>query len=112
VALALNGPAGWSGDLPNSSDGYEIKLPDGFQAPQGLTFEFDITILLSKKRGSSLTSVIDQEMFSKMVGVYASTQMGSAIPNLQLREMDMRGLGSGPPPQNQIRQQTLRTPVS
>ena len=43
---------------------------------------------LAHKRG------IDQATFSEMLGVYASTQMGAAIRNAQLRDTNMRQLES------------------
>jgi hypothetical protein len=84
--------------LPSSADGYEIKLPDGFQAPEGVKFEFNnadpmlkAAKELAHKRG------IDQATFSDMLGIYASTKMGEAIQHAQSRDLNMRALGSAAP---------------
>ncbi len=84
--------------LPSSPDGYEIKLPEDFQAPEGVRFEFNqnnpalkAAKELAHKRG------IDQATFSEMLGVYASTQMGEAIRNSQLRDVNLRQLGTAGP---------------
>jgi hypothetical protein len=84
--------------LPASPDAYEIKLPDDFVAPEGVRFEFNkndpalkAARELAHKRG------IDQATFSEMLGVYASTQMGSAIQNAQLRDANMKQLGVAGP---------------
>jgi hypothetical protein len=84
--------------LPSSPDAYEIKLPDGFQAPEGVKFEFNQQDpALKAARELAHARGIDQGTFSEMLGVYASTQMGAAIQNAQLRDVNMRQLGTAGP---------------
>jgi hypothetical protein len=84
--------------LPSSPDAYEIKLPDGFQAPEGVRFEFDKNDpALKAARELAAKRGIDQATFSEMLGVYASTKMGEAIRNAQLKDVNMRQLGTAGP---------------
>jgi hypothetical protein len=84
--------------LPASADAYEIKLPEGFQAPQGVSFEFNkADPMLKAARELAHRRGIDQATFSEMLGVYASTQMGQAIQQAQMRDVNMRQLGAAGP---------------
>jgi hypothetical protein len=84
--------------LPSSADGYEIKLPDGFQAPEGVRFEFNKADgALKAARELAYKHGIPQDVFSQMLGVYASTKMGEAIQQAQMRDVNMRQLGVAGP---------------
>jgi hypothetical protein len=81
--------------LPSSADGYEIKLPDGFQAPEGVRFEFNPhDPALKAARELAHKHGVSQDVFSQMLGVYASTKMGEAIQQSQLRDVNMKQLGT------------------
>jgi hypothetical protein len=84
--------------LPASADQYRIELPADFQAPEGVSFEFNkadpmlkAAKELAHKRG------IDQSTFSEMLGVYASTKMGDAIQQARMRDVNMQQLGVAGP---------------
>ena len=84
--------------LPSSADGYEIKLPDDFQAPQGVSFEFNRADgALKAARELAYKHGIPQDVFSQMLGVYASTKMGEAIQQAQMRDVNMKQLGVAGP---------------
>ena len=84
--------------LPSSPDGYEIKLPDGFQAPEGVRFEFNqADPALKAFREFAYKRGIDQATFSEVLGVFASTKMGEAIQHAQMRDVNMRALGAAGP---------------
>lgn len=84
--------------LPASADGYEVKLPADFQPPEGVRFEFDAKDpALVRARELAHKRGIDQETFSEMLGVYASTKMGEAIQQAQLRDVNMKQLGTAAP---------------
>jgi hypothetical protein len=84
--------------LPSSADGYEIKLPDGFQAPEGVRFEFDAADpALKSARELAHRHGIAPEVFQQMLGVYASTKIGEAQRNAQLHDVNMRQLGTAGP---------------
>jgi hypothetical protein len=84
--------------LPADPDAYEIKLPDGFQAPEGVRFEFlPSDPALKSAREVAHKHGIPQDVFSEMLGVYASTKMGEAIRNAQLKDVNMRQLGTAGP---------------
>jgi hypothetical protein len=84
--------------LPASADAYEIKLPDNFQAPEGVKFEFNpkdpaLKTLreIAHKRG------LDQQTVSELLAVAASREMGAAIQQSQLRDVNMKQLGAAGP---------------
>jgi hypothetical protein len=84
--------------LPSSPDAYEIKLPDDFQAPEGVRFEFDPRDpALKAARELAFQNGVSSDVFQKMLGVYASTKMGEAIQQAQLRDVNMRQLGVAGP---------------
>jgi hypothetical protein len=84
--------------LPSSPEGYEIKLPADFQAPEGVRFEFDAKDpALKRARELAHQHGISSDVFQQMLGVYASTKMGEAIQQSQLRDTNMRQLGSAGP---------------
>lgn len=62
--------------LPDAPDKYEIKLPEGFKPPEGITFEFKTDDpLLARARELAHTKGVDQETFSEFLGLYAGAQI-------------------------------------
>ena len=84
--------------LPASPDQYRIELPADFVPPENVRFEFDSKDpALARARELAHKRGIDQETFSEMLGVYASTKMGEAIQQAKLRDTNMRALGTAAP---------------
>jgi hypothetical protein len=81
--------------LPATADGYEVKLPADFQAPGGVTFEFDKNsnelknfARLAHARG------LDQQTFSEALGIYAANRIGEQQTLGVARNAEMQKLGS------------------
>jgi hypothetical protein len=85
-------------NLPAGPDQYRVELPADFQAPEGVRFEFDKTDpALARAREVAHKRGIPQDVFSEMLGVYASTRMGEAIQQSKLRDVNMKQLGAAGP---------------
>jgi hypothetical protein len=84
--------------LPQSPDKYEIKLPEGFKAPEGMQFEFktDDPVLaqfreIAHKRG------LDQETFSEALGAFAANKLAEHQAITTGRQAEMEKLGATGP---------------
>jgi hypothetical protein len=81
--------------LPAAPDKYEIKLPPDFQAPQGVTFEFDKNdALLAKSRELAHKRGMDQETYSDFLGLYAASKISEQQQLATARGAEMAKLGS------------------
>lgn len=84
--------------LPAAPDKYEVKLPANFQAPQGVTFEFNMNDpAIAEARKIAHARGIDQETFSDMLGVYAATKIGEQTHVATARAAELSKLGSAGP---------------
>lgn len=81
--------------LPQSPDGYEIKLPADWKAPAGVQFEFDKSDgLLARARELAHARGIDQDTFSDMLGIYAANKIAEATQINTARTAELQKLGS------------------
>jgi hypothetical protein len=84
--------------LPKSPDGYELKLPANFQAPEGLRFEPNAADpLYQLAREQAFRRGLDQETFSEMYGVFAAAKIAELQQANQNRENHLKALGSAAP---------------
>ena len=84
--------------LPAGPDQYEVKLPADFIPPENVRFEFDPKDpALKAFREVAAKHGVSQELFSDALAVFASTKMGAAIQQNQLRDVNMRQLGTAGP---------------
>lgn len=84
--------------LPASEADYQVKLPNGFQAPQGVNFEFDMNDpALAQARKIAKARGVDQETFSDMLGVFAASKIGEQQKQAQQREQHLAALGATGP---------------
>lgn len=84
--------------LPASPDQYEIKLPDGFKPPEGMTFVIDQNDLaLAEARKAAHELGLDQAGFSRMLGIYAATKVKEHGIVNAAREAELTKLGSAAP---------------
>jgi hypothetical protein len=84
--------------LPKDPNGYEIKLPEGFKAPEGLSFEFDLDDpALAQARAMAHAKGWSQEDFSEALGLFASARVAE-LQRLQVaRDAQMQQLGATGP---------------
>ena len=81
--------------LPQSPDGYEVKLPAGFEAPVGVKFEFDMNDPgLARFRELAHARGMDQQTFSDALGLYAANKIGEQQKLGTARAAEMGKLGS------------------
>jgi hypothetical protein len=81
--------------LPQSPDGYEVKLPAGFKAPEGVRFEFDMNDPgLAQFRQLAHARGMDQQTFSDALGVYAANKIGENQKLHTARAAELGKLGS------------------
>jgi hypothetical protein len=84
--------------LPATPNDFQVKLPDGFELPAGVKFEFDAkSPELAQARKIAHARGMDQETFSDMLGAYAASKIGEAQRNAQLRDINMQQLGTAGP---------------
>lgn len=84
--------------LPKTEAGYEARLPAGFQAPEGVTFQFDANSPeLAQARKIALARGMDQETFSEFLGVYAANKIGEQQNQAKLRQTNLDQLGAAGP---------------
>jgi hypothetical protein len=76
--------------LPASPEAYELKLPADFQAPQGVSFQFDQSSTeLQNFRQLAHARGIDQQTFSEALGVYAAAKIGEQQHLAVARDAEM-----------------------
>ncbi len=81
--------------LPQDPRGYQLTLPPDFQAPAGVTFEFDANDpLLAKSRELAHKRGMDQESYSDFLGLYAASKIGEQQTLGTARAAEMAKLGS------------------
>jgi hypothetical protein len=81
--------------LPATADGYKIELPAGFQAPEGVKFEFDQNSAeLQNFRKLAHARGLDQTTFSEALGIYAANRIGEQQTLSVARNAEMTKLGS------------------
>ena len=65
--------------LPQNADAYKVELPKDFTPPPGVEYKFnDGDPLLAQARTLAHELGIPQEGFSKLLGLYAGTQVATA----------------------------------
>ena len=81
--------------LPQSPDGYEVKLPADFRAPEGVKFEFDMRDpALAQFRALAHARGMDQQTFSDALGVYAANKIAENQNLHKARAAELGKLGS------------------
>jgi hypothetical protein len=84
--------------LPASVDGYELKLPPDFKAPEGMRFEFDKNDpLLKTSRELALKRGLDQGTYSDFLGLYAASKITEQQMLGRARDAELAKLGSAAP---------------
>lgn len=84
--------------LPPSPDAYKIELPKDFTPPAGLEFKFnDGDPILSQARAMAHEMGIGQEGFSKLLGLYAGSQISTQQSITVAREAEIAKLGATGP---------------
>lgn len=88
--------------LPQTPEAYQIALPADFKAPEGIEFKFvDNDPLLAQARevmhNIDQGKLSGQEAFSKLLGLYAGSQVGQAAQVAAARNAEVAKLGpTGP----------------
>ena len=81
--------------LPKDANGYEVKLPSDFKAPEGAAFEFNKDDpLLARARELAHQRGLSQEAFSDFLGIYAANRIGEQQMLATARNAEMGKLGS------------------
>jgi hypothetical protein len=84
--------------IPVSFDKYEIKLPDGFKAPEGMQFEFNANDpAMAEARKAAHELKLDQAGFSRLLGIYAANKIAEVQLTNSGRAAEMTKLGSTGP---------------
>lgn len=84
--------------VPQSPDAYQVALPEGFKPPEGMQFEFrndDPAMIEARKAAHELG--LDQNGFSRLLGIYAANKLGELQATNAGREAEMNKLGSAAP---------------
>lgn len=80
--------------LPATPEAYQIALPADFKAPDGIDFKFnDADPLLAQAKTLAHQLGIPQEGFSKLLGLYAGSQVQSEQQVQTARNAEMAKLG-------------------
>lgn len=84
--------------LPAAPDAYKVELPKDFTPPAGVDFKFnEADPLLSQARTLAHELGIPQEGFSKLLGLYAGTQVASQQAIKTAHDAEVAKLGpTGP----------------
>jgi hypothetical protein len=62
-------------DVPESADGYELALPEGFKTPEGMDLELDANDpFFAEARAAAHELGLPKAAFGKLVGLWASEQ--------------------------------------
>jgi hypothetical protein len=84
--------------LPASADAYKIELPKDFTPPQGVKYEFKADDpLLAQARTVAHELGIGQDGFSKLLGLYAGSQVASQQQIVNARNAEIAKLGTAGP---------------
>jgi hypothetical protein len=80
--------------LPKSPDEYKAELPKEFQVPEGINYKIDPADPLIKQAAAlAHASGMDQDGFSKLVGIYAGAQVAEAQLVKTARDAELTKLG-------------------
>lgn len=83
---------------PQTPDAYKIELPADFTPPAGVEFKFnDADPLLAQARTVAHENGLSQEGFSKLLGLYAGTQVSSAQAVKTAHDAEIAKLGPAGP---------------
>jgi hypothetical protein len=83
---------------PQSADAYKAELPADFKPPEGLNYQFSADDpLLSQAKASAFEAGIDQENFSKLLGLYAGSQVANQQTITTARNAEVAKLGATGP---------------
>jgi hypothetical protein len=84
--------------LPANAESYKVELPADFKAPEGVTFAFnDADPLLAQARTLAHELGIPQEGFSKLLGLYAGTQVQTQQQVVAAKNAEVAKLGASGP---------------
>lgn len=84
--------------LPQTPDAYKIELPKEFTPPAGIEFKFnDGDPLLAQARAMAHEMGIGQEGFSKLLGLYAGSQISTNQAVQTARNAEIAKLGATGP---------------
>jgi hypothetical protein len=84
--------------LPSAPEAYKTELPADFKAPEGVKYEFKADDpLLAQARTIAHELGIPQEGFSKLLGLYAGSQVASAQEVTTARNAEIAKLGATGP---------------
>lgn len=84
--------------LPEKPDAYKVELPADFKPPEGVEFKFnDADPLLAQARTMAHEMGISQEGFSKLLGLYAGSQIASQQAIANARNAEIAKLGTTGP---------------
>jgi hypothetical protein len=84
--------------LPQKADDYKVELPSDFKAPEGVKFEFNANDpLLAQARTLAHELGIPQDGFSKLLSLYAGTQVATQAQVTAAKNAEVAKLGpTGP----------------
>ncbi|MGY3344687.1 MULTISPECIES: hypothetical protein [unclassified Bradyrhizobium] len=84
--------------LPSSPDAYEVRLPDGFKAPEGMEFQINANDpALKQFREMAHRRGLDSATFQDLLGLYASTKVGELQNVNNARAAELAKLGAAAP---------------
>lgn len=86
------------GALPQTAEAYKIELPADFKAPEGVEYKFiDNDPLLAQAKGMAKEMGLSQDQFSKLLGLYAGSQVSTQGQIQAARNAEIAKLGpTGP----------------
>jgi hypothetical protein len=84
--------------LPQTPDAYKVELPSDFRVPDGVTFKFnEADPLLAQAKTMAKEMGLGQEQFSKLLSLYAGTQVSTQQQVETARNAEIAKLGpTGP----------------
>lgn len=86
--------------LPTKPEEYKAELPGDFKAPEGVEYKFNADDpLLAQARAIAHESGLSQEKFSKLLAVYAGSQVASQQAVQTARNAEIAKLGATGPAQ-------------
>lgn len=84
--------------MPQNADAYKAELPSDFKPPEGVEFKFNADDpLLAQARTLAHQSGLSQENFSKLLGLYAGSQVASQQAVTVARNTEIAKLGAAGP---------------
>jgi hypothetical protein len=84
--------------LPPSPNDYKAELPADFKAPDGISYSFNANDpLLAQAQAVAHEAGLSQEQFSKLLGIYAGSQVSSQQQIQTARNAEIQKLGAAGP---------------